>query len=572
MSKWLFIFSSLFCVFFSFVEPKTDRVICYYGSWANYRNGNGKYTAENIDSHLCTHIIYTFLGIENDGNLKILDTWLELDLRNLERFNALKRQNSNLKTLIAVGGWNEGSIKYSRVASDPLKRANLINSAIKIMETYGFNGFDIDWEYPAQRGGASVDKGNFAILLKEFREAFDKKGFILTAAVAAAPFSVDISYDVPALSKYLDSINVMAYDLHGAYDGVTGANAPLYPSSIDSSPSAKALTVDASIRNWIARGADPQKISMGLPLYGRTFTLSNPTLNGIGAPVVIGGRPGPYTQETGMLGYLEICELQQQGGWTVNWDDNTKTPYAYKGDQWIGYDNSESIRFKVQYAKDLNLGGIMIWSLETADFNGICGESYPILTSIKKTINENDTTTTALPEPTPCRTENCDEPKPNNKDDSKESKDSESSPEKSATTTTTAKPENDNNPKNSDDTKSSSASDESKSSESSNESKQNDDSSKDSSGSKEHNEDSKDSNKSSESDSQDDSEARGNGNEESVCKELGLFRNNKDCSAFFYCIPDLNGIRKVDFKCSDGLVFDSEFETCNFKSLVDCNA
>lgn len=70
----------------------------------------------------------------------------------------MKQQNSKLKTLIAVGGWNEGSIKYSAVASDPLKRATLINSAINILETYGFDGFDIDWEYPAQRGGSPADK------------------------------------------------------------------------------------------------------------------------------------------------------------------------------------------------------------------------------------------------------------------------------------------------------------------------------------------------------------------------------------------------------------------------------
>ncbi|XP_044744290.1 chitinase-like protein 3 [Coccinella septempunctata] len=545
-----FLFLGLLCSFLYLVEPKTDRVICYYGSWANYRNGNGKYTAENIDANLCTHVIYTFLGIENDGRLKILDPWLELDLRNLERFNSLKKQNTNLKTLIAVGGWNEGSVKYSAVASDPLKRATLIDSAINILETYGFDGFDIDWEYPAQRGGSAADKQNFAILLKEFREAFDKRGFILTAAVAAASSSVDISYDVPALSKYLDSINVMAYDLHGAYDGVTGANAPLYPSSVDISPSAKALTVDASIRGWIARGADPQKISMGLPLYGRTFTLSNPSLNGVGAPASVGGKPGPYTQETGMLGYLEICELQRQGGWTVNWDDNTKTPYAYKGDQWIGYDNAESIRLKVEYAKSLNLGGTMIWSLETADFSGVCGDKYPILTVIKNALSENVSTTTPLPDPTPCNPQSC-PPAPQPDEDSKKS---DNKSKESEVTEKSDTPE-DSKQKSKDSKEDSKSSDESKESKSSSSSESEQDSKED---------ESKKSKDSSSSESRED--------DESVCRKEGIFRDQKDCSTFYYCIADLDGIRKVDLKCSEGLAFDSRFETCNFKSLVDCGA
>lgn len=62
------------------------------------------------------------------------------------------------------------------------------------------------------------------------RAAFDKEGLLLTAAVAAAEFSMSQSYDVPSLSKYLDHIHVMTYDLHGILDRVTGQNAPLYPS------------------------------------------------------------------------------------------------------------------------------------------------------------------------------------------------------------------------------------------------------------------------------------------------------------------------------------------------------
>ncbi|XP_019864946.2 acidic mammalian chitinase [Aethina tumida] len=387
------LFLTFSCLVLDYSSADTDKVVCYYGSWAHYRIGNGKFTVNDIDTSLCTHLIYSFAGVNTDGSIKILDTWLEISLGNLPNAVALKKSNPKLKVLLAIGGWNEGSVKFSTVASSSALRAAFVQSALSITSTYGLDGIDMDWEYPAQRGGASSDKANFPLLLQELRTAFDKKGLILTAAVAAAAASVDLSYDVPALSKYLDLINIMAYDLHGSYDGVTGQNAPLYASSIDVSAAQKQLNVKAVVEGWIARGAAPAKIALGMGVYGRTYTLASASNNKLGAPVVNAGTQGPYTQEMGMLGYNEICEKQAAGGWTTVWDDEQKVPYTYSGNQWVGYDNPKSIGIKVNYAKQMGLGGVMIWSIETDDFRGICGSKYPILNAIKSalggTSNEN---------------------------------------------------------------------------------------------------------------------------------------------------------------------------------------
>lgn len=278
-------------------------MVCYHGTWSTYRSGNGRFTVEDIDPNLCTHIIYSFVGINSDGSIRILDSNLEISQNNLNRFNALKSQNANLKTLVAIGGWNEGSATFSTVAASSSLRAAFVQSALNFVQTYGFDGFDLDWEYPAQRGGGSADKANFALLLQEFRAEFDKYGLLLTAAVAATSGSVDLSYDVPSLSQYLDIINVMAYDFHGTWDGVTGQNAPLYASSVDSSAE---INVDAAISGWISRGADPQKIALGLGVYGRSYTLSSASNRGLGAPISGAGNSGPYTLEAGMLGYNEV--------------------------------------------------------------------------------------------------------------------------------------------------------------------------------------------------------------------------------------------------------------------------
>lgn len=93
--------------------------MCYYGTWAVYRHGNGKFGVENIDPYLCTHIIYTFLGISQDGSLKVLDEYLDLEENwgrgNIKKFMDLKVANPKLKLMIAVGGWNGGSLGFSNV-------------------------------------------------------------------------------------------------------------------------------------------------------------------------------------------------------------------------------------------------------------------------------------------------------------------------------------------------------------------------------------------------------------------------------------------------------------------------
>ena len=79
------------------------------------------------------------------------------------QFAALKTYNRDLKTLIAIGGWNEGSRRFSQLVEDPARRRTFIKSAIKFLRQYNFDGLDLDWEYPTQRdGGRPQDRRNYA--------------------------------------------------------------------------------------------------------------------------------------------------------------------------------------------------------------------------------------------------------------------------------------------------------------------------------------------------------------------------------------------------------------------------
>lgn len=213
----------------------SEKVVCYFGSWAVYRPGNGKIDISEIDPTLCTHLIYTFVGIGEDGSVRILDGWADLakdyGKDGYGKFNKLRERNPAVKTMIAIGGWNEGSTKYSHVVANPTIRKRFVDNVVNFVKKYGFDGFDMDWEYPNQRGGVVADKKNYVLLLKELRERFDAEGLILSAAVGAAEVSASKSYIISEMSKYLHFINLMTYDLHGTWDKKTGINAPLYAGS-----------------------------------------------------------------------------------------------------------------------------------------------------------------------------------------------------------------------------------------------------------------------------------------------------------------------------------------------------
>ncbi|KAL5291960.1 CHIA.2 family protein [Megaselia abdita] len=344
-------------------------IYCYFGSWAGYRNGDGKFQVSNIDPFLCTHIGYAFFGITPNGSIQSLDLYLDFTLGAVPNLNLLKSTNPELKTLAAIGGWNQGSNLYSTVAASPSLRQNFITSVIDFIQRHGFDGIDLDWEYPGQRDSSnpSLDKQNFVIWLQEIQAAFESYGFILKVACSATQSSASISYDIPEISKYVDMIGIMTYDLHGSWDGVTGMNAPLYSND--------GLNVDAGINYWLQQGAPASKLLMGVAFYGRTFTLANSANNGIGAASNGPGSPGPYTQESGFLGYNEICS----SSWNNVWSDDQKVPYAYQGNQWVGYDDVQSLQLKMDYMISKGLAGVMIWSIETDDFLGRCGSVNPLL-------------------------------------------------------------------------------------------------------------------------------------------------------------------------------------------------
>ncbi|XP_077556585.1 chitinase-3-like protein 1 isoform X1 [Haemaphysalis longicornis] len=387
-----------------YADAHDYKVVCYYGSWAVYRPGDGKFPVENIDPFICTHIVYGFAGLGSDFKIRSLDSWNDLEDNYgkgaFKRFTALKKQNPKLKALIAIGGWNEGSVKYSAMAQQPAARKIFADSVVDFCKKYNFDGLDLDWEYPAARGGKPEDKANFVTLLRELSQEFKPYGLLLTAAVSAGKHFLDPAYDVPQVSKYLDLINVMAYDFHGGWETRAGHHAPMY-SRPEERPDERILNVNFSVNYWIEKGAPRNKLVLGMGLYGRSFTLRRAEDHMPGDEAPQKGQAGPYTREPGSLGYNEICEKFAREKWTVVKDPYFMAPYAFRDRQWVGYDDMESITAKVEFAKAMGLAGGMVWSIETDDFQGKChGLKYPMLSTINQVFAIGGPGVIATPPPT----------------------------------------------------------------------------------------------------------------------------------------------------------------------------
>jgi len=372
-------------------------VVCYWGTWANYRPEAGKFTPENIDPKLCTHLIYSFAGLDNSTwSIKSLDPWMDFEknyngggLSGFRKTTALKVTHPHLKVTLAIGGWNEGSEKYSKMAANPGFRRTFAESALRFIKRHNFDGLDLDWEYPGKRGGSSRDRDNFILLIQDLYKLFRPAGLMLTAAIGAAPATIDAAYDIERMYQYLDYVHVMCYDYHGKWDKKTGHNAPLRPRS-DESAEDQTLNVDYTLQYLIQLGARPEKTVLGVPLYGRAFTLEDTSVNNMGAPAKDTSFQGPYTREDGFLGYNEICVKQLEDNvpsWNVQWDEEHEAPFMFRGDRWLSFDNVRSIRVKSEYAFDQGLAGVMTWSIDTDDFLGVCnGPKFPLLRTINNAL------------------------------------------------------------------------------------------------------------------------------------------------------------------------------------------
>ena len=158
------------------------------------------------------------------------------------------------------------------------------------------------------------------------------------------------------MQPYVDFFNFMSYDLHGPWEAsVLGAFVRPQTSVLDIGTDLLPLWFD---------GVDPKKVNLGIAYYGRGYTLSNSSCTEIGCPYSGSSLPGPCTRSAGILSLPEIDQIIQEKGLTPQLIPDAMLKQISWDDQWIGYDDNETIALKTAWSDKLCLGGTQIWSID----------------------------------------------------------------------------------------------------------------------------------------------------------------------------------------------------------------
>tara|TARA_Y100000590_G_scaffold59517_2_gene63157 strand:+ start:1079 stop:2431 length:1353 start_codon:yes stop_codon:yes gene_type:complete len=316
-----------------------QRVVGYYPQWIQ-----NSFPPEQIDFSVITHVIHAFAWPNADGSISYYDNMLDPDIANVVHQN-------DRKLLLSFGGWgNTGG--FAAMASTIDSRENFISNLLDLMFNYGYDGIDLDWEYPA----TAEETNDLTSLVDELRIAFDSinPDYMITMAVGPGNWSGQ-HFEYETMNENLDWFSMMGYDFHGSWSNHAGHNAPLYQSPPGDLDGAVHTGINYLLNS---RNIPAEKLNLGVPFYGKKFNAS--AINGSFSGSVTDIW---YDQAAGMI----------NSGYNYYWDENARCPYLLNENQTqlVTFDDPASIQEKAEYVKQHGLGGMMIWALGYDHVNGV---------------------------------------------------------------------------------------------------------------------------------------------------------------------------------------------------------
>ncbi|MFH0245275.1 chitinase C-terminal domain-containing protein [Streptomyces sp. HK10] len=450
------------------------RIIGYFTGWRTGADGTPRYLASDIPWDKVTHINYAFahvdggnrlsVGPDGPGNAATGMTWpgvagAEMDpaLPYKGHFNLLnkfKKQHPEVRTLVSVGGWAEtggyfgpdgervdsgGFYTMATNADGSVNRAGIdtfADSAVDFIRKYGFNGVDIDYEYPTtmKDAGNPLDRSvanprraglvkGYAALMKTLREKLDRAGaadgkhYMLTVAAPSSGYLLR-GMETFQVQKYLDYVNIMSYDLHGAWNEYVGPNASLYDDGRDGELAQAGVYTTSQYggigylnTDWAYhyfRGSMPAgRINIGLPYYtrgwknvtggtdglwGKAAATECPAGSGLtkcgdgavgidnlwhdkdtsGKESPAGSNPmwhaknlekgivGDYVDEYGLPAGTELT-----GTYERRYSETLTAPWLWNERKrvFLSTEDEQSVNAKADYVVDKGIGGTMVWEL-----------------------------------------------------------------------------------------------------------------------------------------------------------------------------------------------------------------
>jgi chitinase len=298
----------------------------------------------NINFRLYTHLAHAFITADENG---IVRTNRNVPNRELTS----QAHKAGVKVVLSLGGWGWDK-QFAAIVSKPEAEDRYATSVLEIVDTFDYDGIDLDWEYP----DTNEEITGFERLAKRFRKGLDqlgsKKHRPMIQTMAAAASTNTLKWLRPELLlETMDWINVMTYDMAGEWTDYAGHHSPLFASAKQpGTPRSSEL----SMKYLIERGMPANRLALGIPLYGKGFPVSEPYAK------------NPKKGQRGSGGhYAKLVQLQKEQGWVRQWDDETKNPWLVAPDRSavIGYDDPESVALKTEWAMKLGLRGVFFWEV-----------------------------------------------------------------------------------------------------------------------------------------------------------------------------------------------------------------
>jgi len=333
--------------------------IAYFVNWGIYGR---KYPPANIPVQDLTHILYAFANIRSTGEVHLSDDWADKDIHysgdswndqgnnlygNFKQIYLMKKQNRHLKLMLSIGGWTY-SANFHPVVVNQNARETFVRSAVKLLEDYGLDGLDIDYEYPSNYEQAA----GYTELLRMLREALDghaiRKGagcrFELSIAAPCGASNYE-KLHAQQMDQYLDMWNLMAYDYSGSWESIANHQANVF----------KGPTNTTAATSWyLSQGIPRHKLIIGVPLYGRSFMATD----GPGSPF---SGVGPGSWEAGSYDYRAL----PLPGSTVYRDPAAIAAWSYDSSkrEMISFDDDVVGKWKAEWIIKEEFGGAMYWEL-----------------------------------------------------------------------------------------------------------------------------------------------------------------------------------------------------------------
>jgi chitinase len=299
------------------VAPR-KMIVAYVTSWTN----------DTPDPRYLTHINYAFGHVTDDFSGVRID-----NPQRLKDIVNLKKGTPTLKVMLSIEGWGSG--KFSEMAGLESNRKKFAKDCFRMVQEFGLDGIDIDWEYPTS-GSAGIssspnDTQNYTLLMSEIRSQIGKEKLLTLASSANAGY-----IDFKAIEPVIDFVNIMTYDM---------SNPPYHQAGLYRSKYTQWLSVDEAVKAHKAAGIPMNKLVLGMPFYGH-------------------GKDG-------IPDFIDYKEVVKLTGFIKKWDDVAKAPFLENanGEFVCTYDDPRSIKAKCNYILEQKMLGAMCWeySGDTAD-------------------------------------------------------------------------------------------------------------------------------------------------------------------------------------------------------------